>query len=253
MAVEKSRLDEKPEESKGGQEEKISLSPKELEELIDAKIASVSGGSKEIGGSDERMVRLLAEAINKKDYQLPDDFTYTNPADLDPEDVLEEPDIFWAPGFNVVIGDDVKNGRAIPPPVNRVVWFKPEGSKRVQRGKETDMQIFSKFKCHSKKEGEWLRNHTLYGIIFFLKGSTDTNIDVRYTQKLMEYANGMNNMESNRVVEEARKLGIVFTEEIPLLRLGIAQHKAKEYMKQFEIKELDLLKENAKADQLLKS
>jgi len=37
------------------------------------------------------------------------------------------------------------------------------------------------------------------------------------------------------------------------LRLGLAHHKAKEYMKQFQSAEHDRLLENAKSDELLKS
>jgi len=254
MAIKKSRLDEKPEEKKEqNQEETIELTPKQLEEIIEAKLAKMVPGAKSETGNEERLVKMFAEAINKKDYELPSEFSYTDPADLDPDDMLEEPVVFWAPGFHVVIGDDKKNGRAIQPPVNRVIWFKPEGSRKVQNGKEVDIQIWSKFASYSKKEVEWLKNHSNHGIVFFTKGSTEMNVDLRYTQKLMQFANGLKNMEAHRVVKEAKDLGLTFTDDINMLRLGLAQYKTKEYMKQFETNEKALLMENAKADKLLKS
>lgn len=253
MAVKKSRKEDEPNKQNGEQEEeKISLTPSQLSDLIDSKIAAATGGA-QVGQSNAELVKMLADAINKKDYEIPDDFGYTDPADLDPKDVLEDPVIFWAPGFHVVIGDDTKHGRKIPPPVNRVIWFKPEGSKRVQNGKEMDIQIFSKYACYSKKEKDWLEKHTLYGIAFFLEGSSTMNVDLRFTQKLMEYANGLRNMEGHRVVKEAQALGMAFTNDLNELRLALAHHKTKEYMKQFDQHQADILQKTKDAEDLLKS
>jgi len=255
MAIEKSteeqQNDEQPKKvEKTTDDEQITLSKSDLEALIDSKIKSASA-SGESGQLIKDLTDSLKTAIQGDEYKKPDEFAYLSPTSIDPDDLVEDGEIFWAAGFHLVIGDDKKNGIAIPPPY-KVIDFRPEGSKRKQNGKEVDMQIWSTYMSHSKKEIEWLKNHSLYGIRFFTKSADAMSIDVRYTQKLAEYAQAMRNTEAHRVVAQARELGLVVTDDLETLRLVIAQERAKDYMKQFEENEKIRLKSNTKTDLLTK-
>lgn len=252
MAIEKStedqQNDDQPKKETGQNEEQISMSKSDLEALINSKLEEkISQGQ----SSDviSQLTESLKSAIQGDTYTKPDPFSYRSPASIDREDILEDPLIFWAPGFHFVIGDDKKNGIAIPTPY-QIIEFKPEGSRKNQRGKEIDIQIWSTYKCQSKKEAQWLKDHTLYGIRFFTKSADAVTADTRYTQKLAEYAQALRNTEPYRIIQQAKEAGEVFTDDVDTLRLVLAKKKTEDYMKQFEVERVKMLDRNNKKDLL---
>lgn len=204
-------------------EETVTLTISQIDKLIDARLkertSSASGASE--------LVELLTQALGKQNNQKIEKFDKAKYHDPEPGDLLEKAVVFWSQGFQYVIGDDRKNGLAIPAPLG-VVDFKAQSSKRKQNGKEQQMLILCKHVCLSKKELAFLRNHTMYGIRFFEKVDDVESVDVRYATLIASYAQGLRNMDAIRVFDTARHLQIPITTDNPdTMRVVLAQHYAK--------------------------
>jgi hypothetical protein len=248
MALEKSEEKDEPvKEVKAdkaeSQEEMIPMS--KVQELVDQSVADAVKG----GGSSE-LIKALTEAItNSKNSGVTqdkyDELSYAQPADIGPEDMLEDPVTFWATGVLLVIGDDKKNRVNIPAPYG-VVTFKPQGEKRVQRGKETDIQILSTYNSYSKKESEFLQNHTMFGSAFFMKSDHALSVDTRYTAKIASYAQALRNTEAYNIIQQAKAKGLQVTDDVDGMRLQLATIQAKKDMEAYTQAELVTLKENDK-------
>lgn len=201
----------------------ITLTMSQIDKMIDARLKERQSSPT---GSAE-LVEMLAKALDKNNSKV-EKFDKAKYHDPEPGDLLEKSVVFWSQGFQYVIGDDRKNGRAIPAPLG-VVDFKADSSKRRQVGKEQHMLIMSKHICQSKKELEFLRNHTMFGIRFFEKLDDIESVDVRYASLIAKYAQGLRNMDAVRVFDQARQLQIPISTDNPdTMRVILAQHYAKQ-------------------------
>lgn len=98
----------------------------------------------------------------------------TSADDNDMEDVL--PQEKWVTfishrAFNIITSDR-RNNRQVPVPFSPIK-FKYDSTVSIKNGKETEQLLISSYTCKSKKELEWLRNYTLYGVEIFdsMKGA----------------------------------------------------------------------------------
>lgn len=227
MAVEKGKKDEssKAEEttqnnaSEGEGVQMIPLS--EVDALIQARLKEMTPGGS--GGLTEELAKALVTIANNSEQaqEAYDPAKYLSPAQVASDDILEEVVVFWASGFGLVLGDDKKNGIPIRPPYGAVL-FEPVGENRQQRGKDIDVNIWSKHVCESKKELEFLRNHTLFGIRFFEKAGETINVDQGFAIKLANHMTALRNTPSNQVHRMAREMELAFEEDLDKTRLMIA-------------------------------
>lgn len=243
-AGEQNKNEETPKVETPKEKDLITLSMADLDELIDSRIKSrVSDG-----GSAE-LIETLVKALNKVNPDNNKKFTKTEYRDPEPGDLLEEPVVFWAQGFQYVIGDDVdKSGRPIPAPLG-VIDFRAISSQKRQNGKEQNILITSKHVCQSKKELEFLRNHSFYGIRFFENVRDIDSVDIKYAALIAKYSQGLRNMDAVRVFQQARDLKIGITTDDPdTMRLMLAQYHAKnEIEKSEEALKVSIRKEKKEA------
>jgi len=247
MALEKSEEQKPAEEVKKEetQNEEVMVPMSQVQALVDQSIKDAASS-----GSSSDVIKALTEALQNANsggvtHDKYDELSYASPKNIGPEDMLEDPVVFWATGVLLVIGDDRKNRVNIPAPYG-VVIFKPQGEKRVQRGKDTDIKILSTYNSYSKKEAEFLQSHTMFGAAFFLKSDAALSVDTRYTARIAAHAQGLRNTEAHQVLQQAKAMGLAVTDDVDTMRLQIATVKAKEEMKAYEQAELVMLKENDK-------
>ena len=110
MALEKSEEQsekEVKEETAGSKEEMIPMS--QVQALVDQSIANATkdGGSSElIKALTDALTSANSGGVTRDKY---DELSYAQPADIGPDDMLEDPVTFWGTGVLLVIGDDKKN------------------------------------------------------------------------------------------------------------------------------------------------
>lgn len=234
---------EKTEEQKPGEESKKETTPKKTEdqsELIKSLIKKVEDLEKrekeplihEVKGkdnnSDKEVIRMLLEKMDKNsdksDFEkFGDGTTFVDNKDIDPDDQLKTPVTFVAHCSTYVITDDIKQGRPVRTPFGKIV-FKYDSTKKVLRGRETDLFVFSTYVCSSKKERDWLMNHSLFGSYFFANVNGKRTVSGRRALKLANAIKRLQSVGQGQLLNMARDYGVEVTTPDPsLIRTEIAQ------------------------------
>ena len=153
-----------------------------------------------------------------------DDHSYSDLATLDAEDVLDEKEMitFVAHKIMYVIADDKRNGRNVKAPFGLIV-FKHNSTRLVRNGKETDQFNISTYTCRSRKELEWLRTHSLFGVMFFDKISQAITSDAHKASRLAKHVLALKTVGQHQLVQMARSREIPVVEDLNYLRSMIAQ------------------------------
>lgn len=224
-------------------EEKKTYTEEEVKELL-AKAREVSENKETVqetsSGSDmEKFARIIAETLNKKnektDSEKYGEGQYVDTQYIDPEDELEKPIQFFTHSVGYVIVDDKRNGFAsINPYRKKAIEFKYKYSKRKGHGMEQNMEHFATYLCSSKKEAEWLRNHSYFGIKFFDNLSEAMNVGDKQSMLFAQYFNNIQNMDVSVVRTESRRRGLPTYEDISKQRVSLATAMAKERMENEE-------------------
>lgn len=257
MAIQKSKEEKKGSEEKAvtkeiaGKEEMIPMS--QVKDLISQSIKEYADAN-----SQTQLITALTQALqangggNSRIEEKFDDLQYLSKQEIAKDDVLKEPVMFWGLGILIVVGDDKKNGRPVQAPYGTIV-FKPQGEKRYQRGKETDIQILCTYESWSTIEVEWLRNHTLFGSTFSEKDDKgiDMNQDLRFAQKVSSFAAALRSTHASQILAQAKSMGLPMSMDIDQLRIAIAQARANEDIEKWNDAQRITLQDNHK-NKLLK-
>lgn len=262
MALEKSK-DEKVEqpdadekkvvavdEGPSSEEVKDEMIPmSQVKELIAAQLAehTQSSNNVELGTA---IANAMVKAQHENEPHKFDEFSYLSRAEISKDDWMEEPARFWALGIFLVIGDDKREGNKVPAP-RGIIKFLPQGTRRKPRGKETEIQIISAYETRSKIEADWLKKHTLCGARFFEKSGEAFSVNIKYAQKVAAYTQGLMNTHANQVIGMAQAIGLDVTDDIQMLRISVAQHRATKDIENYESVEREHLAENGKNQLLL--
>lgn len=136
------------------------------------RILSLAEG-KQVETKESDLAKLLA--LFTKSQRNPNDgdknSNYGMPpitdSNIDPDDVLTVPAMFFSYSFKYAIYDDVRNGRPVAIPVG-IVKFNPV-HRSVQGGGRYSPAYsnLSIALVWSKKQVEWLKQHSLFGTYFF--------------------------------------------------------------------------------------
>lgn len=221
-------------------EEKKTYTDEEVKELLakareEASKTSVEAESTSTSSDMEKFAKIIAETLNQKnektDSEKYSEDGYVDTEHIDPSDELEKPIQFFSHSVGYVIVDDKKNGfRTINPYRKKAIEFKYKYSKRKGHGTEQTMEHFSTYLCHSKKEAEWLRNHSYFGIKFFDNLSEAMEVGDRQSMLFAQYFNNIQNMDVSVVRTESRRRNLPTYEDISKQRVSLATAMAKERM-----------------------
>jgi hypothetical protein len=188
-------------------------------------------------------VKMVDELVDKKmkeretkpiiiDTSKQDKGARVYPVDeLPKDDYLEDPVVFFAYSYYYSIFGDKRKGQLVSTPFNRPVKFKVlfRSQKRDRLDKGADTVTVSQAIINSKKEVEWLRQHSLYGIKFFESIKKAQSVDVTLAEKMVEVSAMVSSMDDVHVVDRANKAGIeIDTPDISYLRQSLTKKLAEE-------------------------
>lgn len=157
--------------------------------------------------------------------------SYSDQASLDAEDVLDEKDMVMFVSHKVlyVIADDKRNGKNVRAPF-ALIKFKHDSTRLVKNGKETDQFNISTYTCRSKIELEWLRNHSLFGVMFFDKISKVITADAQKASRLAKHVLSLRSVGQHQLIQMAKSKEIPVVDDLNYLRSMIAQATVEEEM-----------------------
>lgn len=116
-----------------------------------------------------RVMELVSRKSNENTTSRTFGISPINMEDVDPEDILEVPAYFFSYSYKYAIYDDLKNGVALNPPYGAVKFnplFRSSPTGKVY-GTSARYSNISYALVYSKKQSEWLKKHSLFGVYFF--------------------------------------------------------------------------------------
>lgn len=135
---------------------------------------------------------------------------------IDPSDVLEEPVFFFAYKSQYSIFGDKRQGQDLKTPYGTPIKFEKEF--RIIKNKnsryEKEILAVCKAKVLSKKELEFMENHSLRDITFFRDMNTASSTQAAYAEVLSQVSMEMSRMSQHQVVTRARDEGIPASRDI---------------------------------------
>ena len=183
--------------------------------------------------------------------ELHNQYTYRTREEIDKLDMMDTPIQFWSTTVMNVIVDDVKKGVVDRSPFGAII-FKAKGTKKTGVGKDASILIISEFKTYSRKEAEWIENHTKFGIEFFKSTGEIGSVDLRLANLLTKYHTALMSLQGPEIILQMKGCGLTPSEDINQMRYAIAKHRADAEFARHE-ESLNVTLNEQKKEQLLLS
>jgi hypothetical protein len=216
-------------------QEKVKFNQSDVDSIIEKKMLEMGLKKGDDIGNETNMVllRKMTEAMEMMSRSNNDGRVQVDPIaahEIDIEDVIDEPVFFFSFHQAYTIWGDRRKGQAILNPFTKPIKFDPEYRQVKNGANGKEVIAVSRCKIISRKELDYLRTHTLYGITFFENLEEATTADAMIADSMQEAAGVVNSMSQYAVVERARLLQIPVSSDTDLLRKQIIQKMAKESM-----------------------
>lgn len=205
--------------------DKVEIDRDVLETLLTLAKDKKNGSSSDINDKLSKAIDRLAEATAEGNDTMDRRFLGARPVDfvqVDKSDIMENNGfvIFFAKSVSFAVYDDKRNGFTIKPPYNRSFKFKT-----IQRIIDKTSQrnptylSLSAVIIRSKKEAQWLREHSLFGIKFHEQKDGGKDISEDLQDKIVQAWGIVTTLDDHTVMQRCIGEGIqVDTSDITKLR-----------------------------------
>lgn len=225
----------------------ITLTPEALKGLVDAMVDEKIKADKGTTYTDVKPTTSTNENLKELIHTLRDKgddrrgllrYDY----EVDKLDYMDDEKLFFTYHFTYHIFGDVRWGQQVQTPYKRPIEFKPLYRYR-NRNNRNNMISVSICRLRSKKEYNFMTNHSLYGIKFFETQDGATTIDKMDADKLTDIASQFSSLNEHEVITRAKSEGIeIDTPDVNKIRKRLIMHladKAGFYKKPKTIKPVD--------------
>lgn len=139
------------------------------------------------------------------------------------DDYLEKPVTFSAPSVGMCIVDDVRKGiRVILPYGKQAIMFLHTATRHVKRDKYTELVTMCSYTSRSKAEVEWLRNHSLYNVVFYETTKGVIGAEIQNATRVARLLSGLNQMDMPSVVKRTKEYNLPITDDVNTMRAALA-------------------------------
>jgi len=224
-----------------GKNKGTNLSQEQINEMVQAQVQEALKKIQAQPQQQDSSVSDLAKMISKgvsdgmktRTGQFEFDEGYTE-EELDADDVLEEKDwvTFAVHRIYDVIVADVRHGKAIRAPFNKIE-FMIQGTKIRKDGKESQVTNYATYTCKSKKELDFLKNHSQYNIRFFDRINKAISVDAHKAGILSRNMTVLNAMNQHSIIKYAQQYNVPFSDDLSTMRSELALRMTEKEMKQF--------------------
>lgn len=181
-------------------------------------------------GFDPTMMAKFAAELNQQNKKA-EDLDYSEgikSEDIPLDDYIENGITFCAPFSGYAIADDRRQGHLIRLPYNKkFIFFDYQGQRKFQQGKYIQLMVFSTYTSKSKKEIQWLREHTFFGTMFYESTKDIESFDVQRAQKLARIMNMLTQFELPQIISRCKEYGVPIGQDISVMRSMLAMEMSK--------------------------
>jgi len=203
------------------------------------------------GLSAEQFAQILKAVKEKGDVDFDEGL---EEQEIPIEDFDEVGVVFYTPCVGRILVDDKRKGRRVKLPYNKkFIFFEYEATRRMQQGKYEAIAPFSKYRSHSKKEIEWLRNHTDYRITFYESSTEAANADILMMKKLTRIMTTLVNYTLPDIIKRCKEYNVMPSDDPQIMRHHLAIAMAKKELESEGVVTEVIVKSNQKEkEELLK-
>jgi hypothetical protein len=171
------------------------------------------------------MAEIFAKANVAAEKQRTLDFSKgIKEEEIPADDYLKEGVVFCAPFTMYAIADDRRKGHVVRLPYNKEsIFFKYQGTRKNVSGKQTSLASFSTYTSYSKKEAEWLRNHTMFNVMFYESSNQAISVDVVRAQKLARIMTSLAAFEMPSILSRCKENDVPIGTDIGVMKAALAQ------------------------------
>lgn len=188
--------------------------------------------------SQQQMIEAFAAAIrlNTKGDEMVSPYHYIRPEDIDKDDFDKDGILFHSYSAGYLIVDDKRNGHSVKTPYGNQIMFIHQGTKKTRdaSGKFDVVNLYASYRSHSKKEIQWLRDHTLYGLMFHEDASLALNADVVMAQRLMKHVTAIESMDASAFHRACEENKVPATADIKAMKMALAYKVAQREVEEEE-------------------
>jgi hypothetical protein len=187
--------------------------------ILELQKASYPGST---GISPEQLQKILETVTHRKEKEL--DFEAGIDSESIPiEDYDEKGVTFFAPGAGYVTSGDKRNGINIKIPYGKKsIFFEHYNSKTFKQGKYNTIAHVSKYTSHSKKEIEWLRNHSKFNVYFYPSPDGMLNTEVSKSMRIADIMNWLKDLDHPALIARCKENSVEPNEDPAIMRSNLA-------------------------------
>lgn len=235
MAVKEGEQEEKKQEG---------LTKEDVNKLVEERLKEIKGG-----GSHQDFVEAIKE-LKGEDVR---DMKYVPEQYIDEDDLMDEPAVFFCYKSGYAIVDDIRNGHSVRTPFGNVIWFKYEASKKRQKGRETNHIHIAKYATRSQKEATWLRDHSMFGVIFFDRLGEASDELATKSALIAAYYDVYRNAKASELITYCQNMGIQPKDSPQTMRIALAQKRAEADLRDQKGRTQDQVETTAKEELIVGS
>lgn len=163
-------------------------------------------------------IKALAESIAGLNRKV-DEIDYNRGIDesqIPEDDILtrEEWVTFCVPKAGYPLTCDYRNGYIVKLPYGKqLIWFEFIHMNKAQAGKHTVTTPIATYVCKSRKEMEWIRNHSLFGTLIFESTKAAMNTDAERAMRLATVVGILKSKELPEIVADSRQFNLPFIKD----------------------------------------
>lgn len=199
----------------------------EVSRLIQIELDKRQASSGNGGFNAKEFTKSISELISR-DSTRNGEYSVVGEGDIDPDDVLKEPVVFWCTGHSHSIFSENRKGHNVRPPFNRPIRFEHSYTDVTGVGSNKSVIKVGVYSAFSKKVAEWLRGSIEYGVRFFENVSSVAKIDMYFANKLAEAARSISALDNHQLMQRAQLMGIVITQDFANVKQQVIQKIAEE-------------------------
>lgn len=157
-----------------------------------------------------------------------------NPKEIDSEIGMAEEEIppgdydkkgtrFCCPLVGYIVSDDIRRGqRVILPYKKKEVVFEYVSTRRIRTGKYEQIHPYSAYTSNSHRLTKWLREHSLYGTMFYETSTEAVHVDARKASRMADVMRNVRGYELRDLLKRCDEYGVSHTEDPNVMKQNLA-------------------------------
>lgn len=230
--------------------ELVELLKKQQAEIDNLKKQNLGSGS----GFDIDGIAKIIKATKESEKDI--DYASGITTDQVPEDDYDENGVmFSAPFLGYEIVDDIRKGHRVRLPYGKKdIFFEYGATRRYMQGNGYEAIVpYSTYLSRSKKEIEWLKNHSMFNVQFYESLNETAHVDGERINRLSVIMKMLNTLEVVDLIKRGKDYGVPYSSDPKTMRINIAMKMIDKEFEHLKQKTTDRLIETEKEKLILKA